>query len=291
MSGPTWEWLSSKWRTLVEEYALQHSTYSAANALLFRQKHRFHVFEHDPPFLIEPLPDRYRMIPTCFPLAGEHVLFQTWFDKPCTLYPVPDAWLPHFPLEEYTCTQSEDESDYLYRVETLRDLRGRHLSSRRNLLHQLTRNHLLSVKPLNTKNMHEARHILDAWHRQYQKQHPILETDYMPCQEALERLSSLPLIGYVVYAEEEPIGFYLGELLSKRVYLLHFKEIPIFHGVVPFLYQACAQAQKTDVQWINLEPDLGIPGLRQAKQAYEPDHLLPKWEIRKIRRIDSSFKM
>ena len=33
------------------------------------------------------------------------------------------------------------------------------------------------------------------------------------------------------------------------------------------------------VKWINLEPDLGIEELAQAKEAYEPDLLLKKYRV------------
>lgn len=281
------EWLSAAWRPLIEKYALAHSNYSAINALLFREKHGFYLFEHDPPFLIEPLPDRVRMTPTCFPLQWDSTFFQTWFGKPCTLYPVADAWIKHFPSTEYTITYSDAESDYLFKTDVLRLLKGRHLSSRRNLLYQLLREHRVTVQPLTITNVKDAKSILEQWQAHYTKQHSttpsaITPSDYLPCHEALEKFSTLPLTGLLAYAEETPVGFYLGERLSKSVYLLHFlKEVPTYHGVVPFLCQACAASQEAAVEWMNLEPDLGIPGLRQAKHAYHPDHLLLKWEIKK----------
>lgn len=275
------EWLSAAWRACIERYDLAQSNYSAINAWLFRKEHGFYVFEHDPPFLIEPLPDRNRMIPTCFPVQWDSAFFEAWFGKPCTLYPITDSWLYHFPEEQYLITRSDSESDYLYRKETLSLLKGRHLSSRRNLLHQLTREHQIIIKPLTCHNVPDAKQILDAWQTHYQQQHTLPQTDYAPCLEALNKLCQLSLNGQIAYAGETPIGFYLGERLSSRVYLLHFlKELFTFHGVAPLLYQACAQHQEDEVEWLNLEQDLGLPGLKKAKQAYQPDHLLLKWEIK-----------
>lgn len=275
------QWLSAAWGALIEKYGLMHSTYSATNNLLFCEKHGYYLFEYDPPFLIEPLPDRNRMIPTRFPGGWDSAFFEVWFGKPCTLYPVAEGWLPSFPVADYNITYSDAESDYLYHTHTLESLKGRHLSSRRNLLHQLEKEHTISLKPLTTQTQHDAKGILDRWQEHYTQQHHYT-SDYLSCCQALHKLPYLPLTGQVAYAEEKPIGFYLGELLSPHVYLLHFlKELPSLHGVVPFLYQACARSQPETVQWINLEPDLGISGLRQAKQAYQPARLLCKWEIKK----------
>lgn len=258
-----------------------HSTYSAVNALLFCENHGYYLFEHDPPFLIEPLVDRNRMIPTRYPKEWDSAFFHDWFGKPCTLYPVADAWLGLFPMTHYTITCSDAESDYLYHKATLEDLKGRHLSSRRNLLHQLEKAHTITLKPLTTENVADAKAVLNHWQKHYTSHHNI-PSDYHSCAEALSKLGALPLNGQVAYAEAQPIGFYLGELLSHSVYLLHFlKEIPSLHGVVPLLYQACARGQPETVQWINLEQDLGAAGLRQAKQAYQPARLLCKWEIKK----------
>lgn len=277
------EWLSTAWGRLVNQYELAHSNYSAINAMLFRKKHGYLIFEHETPFLIEPLKERVRMIPTKFPLQWDAAFFEKAFGKPCTLFPIATSWLMHFPPTEYALMQSDAESDYLYHTETLRLLSGRHLSSRRNLLHQLTRQHSMRLEPLTMVNLQDAKNILNQWQTHYHKLHPNLQADYSPCLEALEKLPFLPLTGQIAYADERPIGFYLGQRLSNSVYLLHFlKEFSAFHGIVPFLYQACALSQDENVQWINLEEDLGIAGLKQAKQAYRPAKLLKKWEIKKL---------
>lgn len=274
-------WLAAAWRILIEEYDLMHSNYSAINALLFRQSHGYYLFQHDPPFLIEPLKDRIRMIPTRYPIDWDGRFFERHFQKPCTLFPVADVWLKDFPEDLYTITNHANESDYLYHKEKLQTLRsGKHLTGRRNLLHQLENEHELSLQLLTQNNVQEANQLLKAWDHHFKEQHGQIQTDFLSCQEALDKLSTLPLTGLVGYADDQPIGFCLGELLSARVYLLHFlKELSHPHGIVPYLYQSCAKSLPRSVAWINLEPDLGIAGLAQAKQAYEPDLKLAKWEV------------
>lgn len=276
-------WLSKAWGDLINQCGLKASTYSATNAWLFRERHRYLVFDHHPPFLIEPLEQRVRMIPTRFPLKWDAAFFEHLFGMPCSLFPIATEWLGDFPETDYTIMQSDAESDYIYHTQTLSKLAGRHLSSRRNLLHQLTRQYRMSLKAITNETLQDTKNILNQWQVHYHEQHPSLQADYAPCLEALEKLSLLPLTGQIAYADDQPIGFYLGERLSKTVYIIHFlKEFSAFHGVVPFLYQACALAQASDVEWINLEQDLGIPGLRQAKQAYRPAELLEKWEIKNL---------
>ena len=77
-------------------------------------------------------------------------------------------------------------------------------------------------------------------------------------------------------------GFVLGEMQDSEHYLMHFaKSDKEQKGVTPFLYQTVASRLDEKVKWMNLEPDLGIEELANAKEAYEPDLLLNKFRIYK----------
>jgi hypothetical protein len=57
--------------------------------------------------------------------------------------------------------------------------------------------------------------------------------------------------------------------------VIHFeKGSPDFDGIYKAINMETAQRLRQQVTFIDREEDLGIPGLRQAKLSYQPDHFI-----------------
>ena len=65
---------------------------------------------------------------------------------------------------------------------------------------------------------------------------------------------------------------------------IHFeKALDIADGAYNVINQGFAQyllEKHPEIQWLNREDDLGLPGLRKAKLSYHPDHLVEKYWAR-----------
>jgi hypothetical protein len=269
--------LSTLWQAFRNANNLQFSEYSFANAFLFRRQHHFKFIGGDFPLIRgEDKSGDYYYIPTCLPNNCLDIKKEA--KGTITLFPVPEQWLSVFNDSHPQVVSYRQDSDYLYRVEKLKTFAGGALSSRRNLLHQFESQHIVESKPLTLHEREDALKILDEWqkHSQLSKE----ETDYSSCEDALNYLDRLGLMGRIVYAEGVPVGFNIGEQLTTQTAAIHLsKSLHAYKGVTPFLYQDFAKSLPAGTEWINLEQDLGLPALRQAKEAYEPDLLLPKYRV------------
>lgn len=276
----------SLWKPLCHEEGIHISEYSFANAFIFRKRHQYVVIQSDPIFLGSLLPppeipiENFTpyLIPTVSPkqLPIERLKKET--AKPLVFFPIVDQWLSsiHEPYSKLLSWRAE--TDYLFQAEKFKTLAGRALSSRRNLLHQLESNYTVHSEPLTKENSKDATKVLEQWQGQHKQGKE--ETDYFACVDALEFFDRLNLFGRVCYADGEPVGFSIGELLTPQTALIHLtKYTHDVKGVVPFLYHDFALHLPEGVEWINLEEDMGIESLRQAKSAYAPDLLIPKWSI------------
>jgi hypothetical protein len=271
--------LAGLWKPLCMEHNLQFAEYSFANNYLFRRKHKYEVFINGLVLLrgVNQEGTPY-FIPTSLVTPSYISSIEGVSKQPFSLFPIPDACMQN--LQSYSSTSpptfSLSESDYLFKKEKFITLEG--LSSRRNLIHQLHKQHVVKSKMLTEREIPEALDILETWQQQSGQDREA--TDYWPCRDALEAIKTLDLFGRIVYADGKPVGIALGELLTPKIALLHIcKSFHTLHGVTPFLYQDFAQHLPETVEWINLEQDLGIPALRQGKAAYHPDLLLNKWWI------------
>ena len=68
------------------------------------------------------------------PLTPESLHYYKNLVGSCVLYPIPDEWLVM--LEGYSKESYEEDADYIFTLEKMAFLKGRHLSGKRNLLHQ-----------------------------------------------------------------------------------------------------------------------------------------------------------
>lgn len=258
---------------------LQFAEYSFMNIFLYRREHDYRLIETDPPLVVgEFKPGKPYIIPTVTPdkLRFE-TLVSNGLEKAC-LFPIPDNWIELFKNQKPKITTCREDSDYLFKREKLSTLQGRHLSSRRNLLHQLERVHLLRTEELTEKKIPEALAIDEAWqnHSNQSKQ----KTDFYACSDALKSMNQLKMFGRIGYADDVPFGFTLGYLLSPNTAgLIFFKFLHEYKGGAPYLYQDFAQHLPTGVTWINFMQDLGLPSLRQGKMSYDPELLLTKWRV------------
>ena len=269
--------INSFWKPLRLKYDLCFAEYSFTNAFLYRRQNSYEILEGNPPFVRGKFPEGY---PYLIPSVAPDELLPLLKNTPphhC-IFPIPDDWVDPFRDSGKKMSFTLSDSDYLFHKSKLQTLKGRDLSSRRNLLHQLTHSHQLDVKPLTEGERADAWNVTELWqsHSSLSKE----QTDYYSCKDALEFMEPLELFGRIAYADGEVIGYTIGELLTPKTALLHVvKANHAYKGAVPFLNQDFAQNLPDSVEWINMEQDLGIPSLRQAKKAYDPDRLVTKWRI------------
>ena len=92
-------------------------------------------------------------------------------------------------------------------------------------------------------------------------------------------MDQLKLFGRLVLVSGQPVGFIYGELRTKMAVVRFMKADRSIKGIYPFLFQDFAKNLPDDTEWVNLEEDFDIPGLRRAKSSYDPDLMVLKWQV------------
>jgi hypothetical protein len=101
--------------------------------------------------------------------------------------------------------------------------------------------------------------------------------------EAVANMRELGLIGALVCVDGRPAAFTIGERFKPDMALIHLEKAdPEIPGIYAFVNQQFLFRNFKDVEFVNREEDMGLQGLRQAKESYNPDHLVKKYRIRKI---------
>ena len=95
-----------------------------------------------------------------------------------------------------------------------------------------------------------------------------------------EVLKSLPLIGCAIIIDGGIEAFSIGERLNQETANIHFEKAnSAIDGLYQLVNQWFCQRELMDYKYVNREQDLGIPGLRKAKQSYHPSHMVNKYTV------------
>jgi len=179
---------------------------------------------------------------------------------------------PHMDLSE-----DRDNADYIYDRKSLIELVEQNLH--KELAHAqrfAERNPHRVLVPSHLAKPSHMVHILDDW-----TQGRDMIEDYKATKQAIMNQNELGLKGMVLYTDDKPVAFTLGEADGETRFIVHIEKANIkYRGIYQYINRAFVTSLPDTVLEINRAQDLGIPGLRQAKLTYEPSRLLMKYRIR-----------
>jgi len=76
-------------------------------------------------------------------------------------------------------------------------------------------------------------------------------------------------------------AFTLGELLNDETMVIHIEKANVaFHGLYQVINQQFLKNEWDKIRYVNREQDMGVPGLRMAKESYYTDHMVEKFNVR-----------
>lgn len=176
-----------------------------------------------------------------------------------------------------------DNWDYVYLVRDLAELHGRRYDGKRNHIKSLTEAHECRYEELSPALVGECLEVQERWCRMKacdEDEGLTWEDDAV--RRGLARLEELGLFGGVVFVDGRLESFCIAERLNHDTAVVHFEKAS---PGIPGLYQLinhwfARHALLGRFTYVNREQDLGIPGLRRAKESYHPHHMVRKYVAR-----------
>jgi hypothetical protein len=173
-----------------------------------------------------------------------------------------------------------DNSDYVYRALDLRTLRGREYHGKRNFVKRFAGLYHPEVRPLTSDLAAECIHIQEHW-LEGQRNNESARDESTALVKALRHFDELGLRGVAVFAGASLAGFAVGEPLNPLTFVEHFeKALPDYTGGYQYVLHALAQAIPERFAYLNREQDLGLEGLRRAKESWHPAFMVEKYALR-----------
>ncbi len=183
---------------------------------------------------------------------------------------------------QFHCNRSS--FDYVYRTEELATLKGRKFQKKRNHLNRFRQEYPdHRFAPITEENCAQVAAFCNAWFeaRLQADPHQDFLLEQAALKKALENFKALGLYGLALYHGEELLAVTLGSVMAEDTMDVHFEKAMLPQdGVYAAINQGFAayiMENLPQITYLNREDDMGLPGLRQAKLSYTPDHMVEKY--------------
>jgi len=201
---------------------------------------------------------------------------------------VSQSYADLLPKGSYHLIPLRNQFDYLYLRQELAELKGRKFDGKRNHLKRFQLKHPgYQFVPLTPDLKAAALALFEKWFKVREESRYFPRLAYISqkgaISEAFALFEELRLSGGALLVDGQMKGFTLGSKINPATVSVHFlysdPELPgIFQTI---LWEACNKTY-SNYKYIDLEQDLGIPGLRTAKLSYQPLKLVEKFEVKRF---------
>jgi uncharacterized protein len=176
-----------------------------------------------------------------------------------------------------------DFFDYVYLAKDLAELPGKPYLTQRNHLNKFRRKYKYSIERIGQENKQEVGEFMKRWCKARDcEEHEMLEEENNAILYCMEHFFELELSGIFIRIDGAVQALSVYEPMNKETAAIHFeKGMPEYDGIYPAINNEAAKILAKDYKYINRESDLGMPGLRTAKERLHPDHMVPLYYIDK----------
>ena len=186
-----------------------------------------------------------------------------------------DQWVN---LDVYKLEERRNQADYVYLSQDLAALKGNRFHRKKNHLNKFLKSYPdYRYQPLTPDILDQVKAFQEEWCVARECTEGILE-EHNAIMLALNNFEALAIDGAAIFVDNQVVAYSLGEQLNRETTVIHIEKANSdIHGAYVAINQMFCQNRWQDYMFINREQDLGLPGLRAAKESYHPHHLLNKY--------------
>lgn len=171
-----------------------------------------------------------------------------------------------------------DDWDYVYLTRDLSELSGDKYHPKRNFITRCLSKYDCRYASIGPREIEDCLQLQTRWcNLRNCSEVRGLEAENTAIRTAFEHFEHLHVVGGAIYVDEKLEAFTLGEQLNKDTAVIHFEKAnPEIEGLYQLINQWFCEKALGKFMFINREQDLGVPGLRKAKESYYPHHMVEK---------------
>ena len=185
-------------------------------------------------------------------------------------------------LASFDVKDDRDNADYVYLAEKLISLSGRKLHSKKNHLNAFHKLYpQAEYLPITSDLIPACRKELESWYAMRSEDlqnDPFIGYERAAIHEVFDNYEAFQLKGGVIRIDGRVVAFTFGEALNTDTAVIHVEKAdPNVRGAYPAINQGFVEHAWSNMTYINREEDMGLPGLRKAKESYKPEKMIEKF--------------
>ena len=212
-----------------------------------------------------------------------HDLFK--YFKKLEIHRVPESIVHFISSDErfdgskITFKSDRDNWDYVYDKEKLVALPGNAYRQKRRNLNKFTSMYDHEFHLVENKYLELCKNLQSEWCDMNECQsNEDLQQEHNAILTAFDYFEELQMRGGLILINNKCIAYTIGEKLNKDTMVIHFEKAHVdyegsYQAINNFFAKECCE----EVKYVNREQDLGISGMRYAKESYKPHHMIKKY--------------
>ena len=186
--------------------------------------------------------------------------------------------------DEFLVKEEIELKDYIYAGERMRTLAGRKLHKKKNLYNNFIKNYdgRYEYRNLSCSDRDAIFKFLDKWRgHKGQEVEEHLDPEVEGIHEVLLNCKLLDIHMAGVFIDNKLEAFTIGSLNKRHnMAIVHIEKAnPEITGLYQFINKEFQEKEFPSVEFVNREDDLGLEGLRRAKESYDPIDYARKYYI------------
>lgn len=175
-----------------------------------------------------------------------------------------------------------DNFDYVYETRALIELQGRKYHIKKNHMNNFKKTYSqYEYRPIDSTLTEACIEFAVEWCRQRDSDpDPSLICERDAIIEVMQNWEYLNVTGGVIMIGGKVEAFAFGEMINEDTAVIHVeKGDPGIRGIYQAINQEFCQHAWNEVPFVNREEDMGIPGIRKAKESYYPIKMIEKYDV------------
>lgn len=183
---------------------------------------------------------------------------------------------------DFVYTEERDCEDYVYPSAQLISLAGKKLHAKRNHINYFIENYNYTYEPVTAETaVNECAPLM------YEliggKEHNVNSFELPAMKSFFDNYGILGEKGAVIRVDGEIVAMSFGEAISSQAALIQLEVArDEYRGAYQMINKLFCENEWKNYPFINREEDMGLEGLRRAKESYQPIFLVKKYTVAEV---------